>query len=119
RRSKRCTRLGSATGTSASATCTSTPTTPTWRLSTTTTSGSMAARSSSGAPSSLTDLHSLAVFLFYLFMHGHPLEGVRTDSSYSWASDDHHSETDLALRHFGTEPVFIFDPDDHSNPPRP
>ncbi len=24
------------------------------------------------APSSLTDLHSLAVFLFYLFMHGHP-----------------------------------------------
>jgi len=71
------------------------------------------------APSSLTDLHSLAVFLFYLFMHGHPLEGVRTDSSYSWASDDHHSETDLALRHFGTEPVFIFDPDDHSNPPRP
>jgi DNA-binding helix-hairpin-helix protein with protein kinase domain len=71
------------------------------------------------APSSLTDLHSLAVFLFYLFMHGHPLEGVRTDSSYSWAPSNHHSETDLALRHFGTEPVFIFDPDDHSNPPRP
>lgn len=71
------------------------------------------------APSSLTDLHSLAVFLFYLFMHGHPLEGVRTDSSYSWAPSGHHSETDLALRHFGTEPVFIFDPDDHSNPPRP
>ena len=71
------------------------------------------------APSSLTDLHSLAVFLFYLFMHGHPLEGVRTDESYSWADKDHHSETDLALRHFGTEPVFIFDPVDHSNPPRP
>lgn len=71
------------------------------------------------APSSLTDLHSLAVFLFYLFMHGHPLEGVRTDSSYSWAGEGHHSETDLALRHFGTEPVFVFDPDDRSNPPRP
>jgi eukaryotic-like serine/threonine-protein kinase len=71
------------------------------------------------APSSLTDLHSLAVFLFYLFMHGHPLEGVRTDESYSWADQSHHSETDLALRHFGTEPVFMFDPDDHSNPPRP
>ena len=71
------------------------------------------------APSSVTDLHSLAVFLFYLFMHGHPLEGVRTDSSYSWAPSNHHSETDLALRHFGTEPVFIFDPNDHSNPPRP
>jgi DNA-binding helix-hairpin-helix protein with protein kinase domain len=71
------------------------------------------------APSSVTDLHSLAVFLFYLFMHGHPLEGVRTDSSYSWATSEHRSETDLALRHFGTEPVFIFDPKDHSNPPRP
>lgn len=70
-------------------------------------------------PSSLTDLHSLAVFLFYLFMHGHPLEGIKTDSSYSWADSNHRSETDLALRHFGTEPVFIFDPDDNSNPPRP
>jgi eukaryotic-like serine/threonine-protein kinase len=70
-------------------------------------------------PSSLTDLHSLAVFLFYLFMHGHPLEGVKTDESYSWADSAHRSETDLALRHFGTEPVFIFDPEDHSNPPRP
>lgn len=70
-------------------------------------------------PSSLTDLHSLAVFLFYLFAHGHPLEGVRTDSSFSWAGAEHRSETDLALRHFGTEPVFIFDPQDHSNPPRP
>ncbi len=59
------------------------------------------------------------MFLFYLFMHGHPLEGVKTDESYSWADNDHHSETDLALRHFGTEPVFIFDPVDHSNPPRP
>jgi len=71
------------------------------------------------APSSLTDLHSLAVFLFYLFMHGHPLEGVKTDASYSWAEAEHRSETDLAMRHFGTEPVFIFDPRDHSNPPRP
>jgi len=71
------------------------------------------------APTSLTDLHSLAVFLFYLFMHGHPLEGVRTDKSYSWADEAHRSETDLATLHFGTEPVFIFDPVDHSNPPRP
>ena len=27
-------------------------------------------------PSTVTDLHSLAVFLFYLLMHGHPLEGA-------------------------------------------
>jgi DNA-binding helix-hairpin-helix protein with protein kinase domain len=70
-------------------------------------------------PSTVTDLHSLAVFLFYLFMHGHPLEGVKTDQSYSWAESEHRSETDLATRHFGTEPVFVFDPHDHSNPPRP
>src|SRR5258706_3609412 len=69
--------------------------------------------------SSLTALHSLAVYLFYLFMHAHPLEGVKPDESYPWADSSHRSETDLALRHFGTEPVFIFDPDDHSNPPRP
>jgi eukaryotic-like serine/threonine-protein kinase len=71
------------------------------------------------APSSVTDLHSLAVFLFYLFMHGHPLEGVKTDATYSWGASSHQSETDLALRHFGADPVFIFDPVDHSNPPRP
>ena len=28
-------------------------------------------------PSTVTDLHSLAVLLFYLFMHGHPLLGAR------------------------------------------
>jgi serine/threonine protein kinase len=33
-------------------------------------------------PSTVTDLHSLAVLLFYLLMHGHPLFGVRTDASW-------------------------------------
>jgi DNA-binding helix-hairpin-helix protein with protein kinase domain len=70
-------------------------------------------------PSSVTDLYSLAVLLFYLFMHGHPLEGMRTDATYSWATSDHQSESDLAIRHFGLEPVFVFDPKDHSNRPRP
>ncbi|MGH9121168.1 MAG: protein kinase domain-containing protein, partial [Acidimicrobiales bacterium] len=32
-------------------------------------------------PSMVTDLHSLAVFLFWLLCHGHPLEGGRTDAS--------------------------------------
>ena len=70
-------------------------------------------------PSTLTDLHSLAVFLFYLFMHGHPLEGMATDASYSWAAEDHQSESRLAMRHFGQQPVFVFDPHDRSNRPRP
>ena len=68
-------------------------------------------------PSSLADLHSLAVFLFYLFVHGHPLEGTATDASYTWAPADHQSESRLAMRHFGQEPVFVFDNRDHSNRP--
>jgi DNA-binding helix-hairpin-helix protein with protein kinase domain len=70
-------------------------------------------------PSTVTDLHSLAVLLFYLFMHGHPLLGSRADSSYTWEGDGHISETQLLVRNFGVHPLFIFDPDDRSNPPVP
>jgi DNA-binding helix-hairpin-helix protein with protein kinase domain len=69
-------------------------------------------------PSTVTDLYSLAVFLFHLFVHGHPLEGCRTEASYNW-SEDRVSETALALRHYGFDPVFVFDPDDASNRPVP
>jgi eukaryotic-like serine/threonine-protein kinase len=69
-------------------------------------------------PSGLTDLHSLAVFLFYLFVHGHPLEGLGTESSYSWAASGE-SESQLAVRTFGLKPLFVFDPADHSNRPPP
>jgi DNA-binding helix-hairpin-helix protein with protein kinase domain len=70
-------------------------------------------------PSTATDLHSLAVLLFYLLMHGHPLLGVRADASYTWDRDGHMSETEVLVRNFGLEPVFIFDPDDPSNRPLP
>jgi eukaryotic-like serine/threonine-protein kinase len=69
-------------------------------------------------PSMVTDMYSLAVLLFMLFMHGHPLEGGRTDSSYNWTGH-HVSETELVRRHFGEDPRFIFDPDDASNRPVP
>ncbi len=69
-------------------------------------------------PSGLTDLHSLAVFLYYLFVHGHPLEGIKTESSYSWATSGE-SESQIAVRTFGLEPLFVFDPVDRSNPPPP
>jgi DNA-binding helix-hairpin-helix protein with protein kinase domain len=69
-------------------------------------------------PSTVTDLHSLAVLLFYLLMHGHPLEGVRTDSSYSW-DGDRLTEAELALQNFGVSPLFAFDPEDASNRPPP
>src|SRR5947208_1652413 len=68
-------------------------------------------------PSTVTDLHSLAVLLFYLLMHGHPLFGVRAEASYSWERGAHRSETELLMQNFGIEPVFIFDPDDPSNRP--
>ena len=70
-------------------------------------------------PSTVTDLHSLAVLLFYLLMHGHPLLGIRADASYTWDHDRHMSETEVLVRNFGIEPVFVFDPDDPSNRPLP
>jgi eukaryotic-like serine/threonine-protein kinase len=70
-------------------------------------------------PSTVTDLHSLAVLLFYLLMHGHPLLGLRADASYTWDHGDHISETEVLVRNFGVDPLFIFDPDDRSNAPLP
>jgi DNA-binding helix-hairpin-helix protein with protein kinase domain len=70
-------------------------------------------------PSTVTDLHSLAVFLFYLFVHGHPLEGSRADSSHTWHSGGHISESELALRDLGVDPVFVFDPTETANRPPP
>lgn len=68
-------------------------------------------------PSSITDLYSLAVFLFYLFVHGHPLEGMLTEATFSWASSGRESDSELAIRYFGTSPLFVFDPADTSNRP--
>ncbi len=70
-------------------------------------------------PSSVTDRHSLAVFLFYLFMHGHPLEGLRTEETFSWATHSGEAAEDPAVRYFGTDPLFAFDPADDSNRPLP
>lgn len=71
------------------------------------------------APSTESDLHSLAVFLFFLFMKGHPLEGSRVRRSYTWETEDHLSETQLAVENFGVHPLFVFDPSDSSNAPEP
>jgi eukaryotic-like serine/threonine-protein kinase len=37
-------------------------------------------------PTGHADQHSLAVLLFYLFVHGHPLEGIKADAACAWAS---------------------------------
>jgi DNA-binding helix-hairpin-helix protein with protein kinase domain len=61
-------------------------------------------------PSIQTDLYSLAVLLFYLFMVHHPLEGKREFAIHSF---DLPAMTDL----YGNNPVFIFDPVNDSNRP--
>lgn len=61
-------------------------------------------------PSRNTDLYSLSVLLFYLFMVHHPLEG-RLEASIKCM--------DMAARIklYGTDPVFIYDPDNKTNRP--
>lgn len=60
-------------------------------------------------PSAQTDRYSLAVTLFYILFIAHPLEGVRSDIG--------REDTEWFLANFGTEALFIFDPDDPSNRP--
>ena len=63
-------------------------------------------------PSMHTDLFSLATLLFYMLMVHHPLEGKKELEIKC---------LDLPAMNklYGTEPVFIFDPDDDSNRPEP
>lgn len=62
------------------------------------------------APSTKTDLYSLAVLLFYMFMVSHPLEGRREASIRC---------LDLPAMNklYGHEPLFVFDPTDTTNGP--
>lgn len=59
-------------------------------------------------PSTETDLHSLAVLLFLLWVWHHPLHGEMEYKVRSW---------DLPAKKlvYGTSPVFIFDPADQRN----
>ncbi len=62
-------------------------------------------------PSKHTDRYSLAVMLFYLLVVHHPLDGARTEAGLSDAQAD--------MRHYGSAPLFCFDPTDVSNRPVP
>jgi len=64
------------------------------------------------SPSTQTDLFSLAVLLFYMLFIHHPLEGKKENEIRC---------LDLAAMRklYGYEPIFIFDPKDHSNEPVP
>ena len=61
-------------------------------------------------PSRNTDQYSLAVLLFYMLMLNHPLEGALEFKI-------HCMDVQAMNKLYGTEPLFIFDPDDHSNLP--
>jgi serine/threonine protein kinase len=63
-------------------------------------------------PSTQTDLFSLAVLLFYFFMLHHPFEG-KLDSQI------HCLDSFAVDELYGRNPVFIFDPTNHSNEPDP
>ena len=62
------------------------------------------------APDKLTDRYSLAVLLFRLLLRGDPLEGGRVLKSVCLTEE-------AERRHYGFEPMFVYDPDDSSNRP--
>ena len=61
-------------------------------------------------PSRNTDLYSLSVLLFYLFMVNHPLDG-KVEASIKCM--DYAARVKL----YGTDPIFIFDPNNKTNRP--
>ena len=61
-------------------------------------------------PSTQTDLFSLAVLLFYMLVNHHPLEGAREARIRCF-------DLPAMTRLYGTDPLFIFDPNDTSNRP--
>lgn len=63
-------------------------------------------------PSRDTDRYSLAVLLFYLFMVNHPLEGKQEASIKCM-------DVAARVKLYGTDPIFIFDPDNKTNRPVP
>jgi len=61
-------------------------------------------------PSTQTDLFSLAVLLFYMLVNHHPLEGARESQIRCF-------DLPAMTRLYGSDPLFIFDPDDTDNRP--
>ena len=64
------------------------------------------------SPSTETDLYSMAVLLFYMFMLHHPLEGAKEANIKCF-------DGKAMEKIYGREPVFIWHPTDRSNRPVP
>jgi DNA-binding helix-hairpin-helix protein with protein kinase domain len=65
-------------------------------------------------PSTQTDLHSLAILLFYLWVWHHPFHGEMEYRFHCW-------DIPAKKKVYGETPVFVFDPDNTTNilPPDP
>ena len=63
-------------------------------------------------PNTNTDLFSLAVLLFYIFINNHPLHGKQESEIRCF-------DLPAMKKIYGEEPIFIFDPEDESNRPDP
>ena len=63
-------------------------------------------------PSAKTDRFSLAVLLFYMFVIHHPLEGTREAQIRCF-------DLPAMTKLYGTDPLFIFDPNNDANAPLP
>lgn len=61
-------------------------------------------------PNSLSDRFSMSIILYTLFCLNHPLEGKKNLKPAS---------TDMMEKLYGSEPLFMMDPDDDSNGPHP
>lgn len=61
------------------------------------------------SPSIATDKHALAVLLYQILLHRHPLQGKRVNSTRSAEQDE--------LLSMGAQARFVEHPTDHSNPP--
>ncbi len=63
-------------------------------------------------PTAQTDLYTLATVLFYMMMVHHPLEGERSINVPTF-------DKTVEQRLYGSEPIFIFDPNNTTNRPMP
>lgn len=65
-------------------------------------------------PNQMTDRHSLAVILFRLFFHNHPLEGKR---SIALRCDDRYTRRQADMMIYGTDPCYCLERVRKLNPP--
>ena len=70
-------------------------------------------------PCTATDLFSLAVFLFIIFVRGHPLDGLATEQLHHRSAEEEVDANLIWRQSFGVHPLFVFHPGDDSNRPPP